>query len=86
MGDNNKKELKREFLLKLIPFILLIISALLLGIGVYYTLYALGYDEASNLGAVEALHGRSIAYAVTIGTIFLVFWSIFYVLVKRRRS
>jgi len=86
MGDNNKKELKKELFLKLIPFILIIISALLLGIGVYYTLYALGYDETSSLETLEALHGRSITYGVAIGIVFVVFWTIFYVLVKRKRS
>lgn len=85
-GGNNKKELKKELFLKLIPFILIAISALLLGIGVYYTLYALGYDETSSLEILEALHGRSITYGVVIGTIFLVFWTIFYILVKRKRS
>ena len=83
---NEKKESRKELFLKFIPFILLMISALLLGVGVYYTYYALGYDEASNLGAVEALHGRSITIAVVAGTVFLAFWSIFYILVKRKKS
>lgn len=85
-NTKDRKERRREQLLKLVPFILLIISAMLLGIGVYYTLYSLGYEEANTLGALEPLHGRSITIAVVIGTIFLAFWSIFYILVKRKNS
>lgn len=84
MKDN--KESRKKFFLKLVPFILLLISAILLGVGVYYTLYALGYEEANSLEALESLHGRSITFAVSTGTVFLAFWSIFYVLVKRKRS
>jgi len=82
----DRKEIRRELFLKFIPFVLLIISAILLGVGVYYTLYSLGYEHAKTLGTLEALHGRSITFAVVIGTIFLVFWSIFYILVKKKRS
>ena len=81
-----KKENRRLSFLKWIPFILLIISAVLLGVGVYYTLYSLGYEEAKALEELEPLHGRSITIAVVIGTIFLAFWSIFYILVKRKKS
>jgi len=68
------------------PFILLVISAILLGVGVYYTLYTLGYEEANNLSALDSLHGRSITLAVVTGTVFLAFWTIFYIWIKRKKS
>lgn len=85
-NTKDRKQIRNELFLKLIPFVLLIISAILLGVGVYYTLYTLGYEEAKALGNLEPLHGRSITFAVVTGTIFLVFWSIFYILVKRKNS
>lgn len=85
-NTKDKKKLKKDKLLKLMPFILLVISAILLGVGVYYTLYTLGYEEANNLSALDSLHGRSITLAVVTGTIFLAFWTIFYIWVKRKKS
>lgn len=85
-NTEDRKGKRRELFFKLIPFVLLIISAILLGIGVYYTLYNLGYEEAKALGTLEPLHGRSITFAVVTGTIFLAFWSIFYILVKKKKT